>query len=163
MFFGYSSLQISRQRWKPRCTRSLWVFCSVLQAACNLSLQTAVGFLAYFSECSFWCSFSSLPLSFSFMPLSVLYLHVKVLLSLLAAHTIFHALMSNRPFSEVEDNILEVDAKLVVPLCLIKRLLLPLLIIAVTLTAGSLKRGLYLQDWHVTVNLTTAVANTVTT
>lgn len=80
------------------------------------------------------------------MALSVLYLHVKVLLSLLAAHTIFHALMSNRPFSEVEDNILEVDAKLVVPLCLIKRLLLPLLIIAVTLTAGSLKRGLYLQD-----------------
>lgn len=96
------------------------------------------------------------------MRLSVLYLHVKVLLSLLAVRTIFHAPMSNCPFSEVEDIILEVDAKLVVPLCLTKGLLLLLLIIAVTLTAGSLKRGLYLQDGHVTVNLTTEVANTVT-
>lgn len=56
------------------------------------------------------------------MPLCVLYLGVKVLLSLLAAHTLFHAPMSNSPFSEVEDNILEVDAKLVVPLCLTERL-----------------------------------------
>jgi len=47
---------------------------------------------------------------------------VKVFLSLLAAQTFFHALVSNASFSEVEDNILEVDAKLVVPLCLTERL-----------------------------------------
>lgn len=54
------------------------------------------------------------------MPLSVLDLGVKVLLSLPAA--LFHALMSNSPSSEAEDDILEVDAKLIVPLCLPERL-----------------------------------------
>lgn len=92
------------------------------------------------------------------MPLSLLYLGVKVHLSLLAAHTLFHAPMSNSPFSGVEDDILEVDAKLVVPLCFTETVLL-LLIIAVTLTAGSLER-VFRTD--VTVNLTTAVANSVT-
>lgn len=54
------------------------------------------------------------------MPLSVLHLGVKVLLRLLAA--LFHTLLGNSPFSEEEDNILEVDAKLTIPLCLSERL-----------------------------------------
>lgn len=58
--------------------------------------------------------------------------------------------------SEVTDDILRVDTKLTVPLCLTERLS-QLLIIVVTLTVGSSVQGWCLQDRHVTVNLTTAV------
>lgn len=85
-----------------------------------------------------------------------------------SSHTSFHMILMNGypkpacslpPFpcsdlklchSEVTDDILRVDTKLTVPLCLTERLS-QLLIIVVTLTVGSSVQGWCLQNRHVTV------------